>query len=52
MFEFLSLNFAIAGGFLATVPFVLHLLRKTPAQTVPFTAVRFLRATLPRTTRR
>lgn len=52
MFEFLSLNFAVAGGLLASVPFVLHLLRKTPARTVPFTVVRFLKETLPKTTRR
>ncbi len=52
MFEFLSLNFAVAGGLLASIPFVLHLLRRTPARTVPFTMVRFLKETLPKTTRR
>lgn len=52
MFEFLAQNFAIAGGALAAIPVLLHMLRRTPAVRMPFSLVRFLSPTLPRTTRR
>ena len=52
MFEFLAQNFAVAGGILAAVPVLLHMLRRTPAVRIPFSLVRFLTPTLPRTTRR
>jgi hypothetical protein len=52
MFEFLAQNFAVAGGILAAVPVLLHMLRRTPAVRMPFSLVRFLTPTLPRTTRR
>lgn len=52
MFEFLAQNFAIAGGMLAAIPVLLHMLRRTPAVRMPFSLVRFLSPTLPKTTRR
>jgi len=52
MFEFLAQNFAVAGGVLAAIPVLLHMLRRTPAVRMPFSLVRFLSPTLPRTTRR
>lgn len=52
MFELLTPIFAVAGGVLAGVPLILHMFRRTPAKRLPFSAVRFLSATLPRTTRR
>lgn len=52
MFEFLAQNFAIAGGVLAAIPVLLHMLRRTPAVRIPFSLVRFLSPTLPKTTRR
>lgn len=52
MFELLTPVFAIAGGLLATVPFILHLFRRTPAVRMPFSVVRFLTPSLPTTTRR
>lgn len=52
MFEFLAQNFAVAGGVLAAIPVLLHMLRRTPAVRMPFSLVRFLSPTLPKTTRR
>ena len=52
MFELLAPIFAIAGGLLAGVPIVLHMLRRTPAVRMPFSIVRFLTPTLPKTTKR
>ncbi|MFN5743917.1 MAG: BatA domain-containing protein, partial [Planctomyces sp.] len=52
MFEFLAQNFAVAGGVLAAIPLLLHMLRRTPAVRMPFSLVRFLSPTLPKTTRR
>ncbi len=52
MFELLAPIFAVAGGVLAGVPFVLHMLRRTPAVKMPFSIVRFLSPTLPKTTKR
>jgi hypothetical protein len=52
MFELLAPVFAVAGGLLIGVPFVLHMLRRTPAVQMPFSVVRFLTPTLPKTTKR
>ncbi len=52
MFELLAPYFAVAGGLLAGVPIVLHMLRRTPAIRMPFSVVRFLSPTLPKTTKR
>lgn len=52
MFELLAPIFAVAGGVLAGVPLVLHMLRRTPAVRMPFSTVRFLSPTLPKTTKR
>ena len=52
MFEFLAQNFAVAGGVLAAIPLLLHMLRRTPAVRMPFSLVRFLSPTLPKTMRR
>ena len=52
MFELLAPIFAVAGGLLIGVPFVLHMLRRTPAVRMPFSVVRFLTPTLPETTQR
>ena len=52
MFELLAPIFAVAGGVLAGVPLILHMLRRTPAVRMPFSIVRFLSPTLPKTTRR
>jgi len=52
MFELLSPVFAIAGGLLAGLPIVLHMFRRTPAARMPFSVVRFLTPTLPKTTKR
>ena len=52
MFELLAPVFAVAGGLLAGVPIVLHMLRRTPAVRMPFSVVRFLSPTLPKTTKR
>lgn len=52
MFELLAPYFAVAGGVLAGVPVVLHMLRRTPAIRMPFSVVRFLTPTLPTTTKR
>ncbi|MGV2333868.1 MAG UNVERIFIED_CONTAM: BatA domain-containing protein [Planctomycetaceae bacterium] len=52
MLELLAQGFAVAGAALAGIPFILHMLRRTPAQRLPFSLVRFLPASLPRTTRR
>jgi len=52
MFELLAPIFAVAGGLLIGVPFVLHMLRRTPAVQMPFSVVRFLTPTLPKTTQR
>ena len=52
MFELLAPYFAVAGGLLAGVPIVLHMLRRTPAIRMPFSVVRFLTPTLPKTTKR
>jgi hypothetical protein len=52
MFELFSPVFAIAGGVIASLPILLHMLRRTPAQRMPFSVVRFLTPTLPKTTRR
>lgn len=52
MFELLTPVFAVAGGLLAGIPIVLHMLRRTPAEKMPFSAVRFLTPTLPKTTKR
>ncbi len=52
MFELLTPVFAVAGGLLACVPILLHMLRRTPAERMPFSIVRFLTPTLPTTTRR
>lgn len=52
MFELLAPVFAIAGGIVAAAPFVLHMFRRTPAVKAPFSLVRFLAPTLPKTTKR
>ncbi len=52
MFELLAPIFAVAGGLLVGVPFVLHMLHRTPAVQMPFSVVRFLTPTLPKTTKR
>ena len=52
MFELLAPVFAVAGGLIAGVPIVLHMLRRTPAVRMPFSIVRFLSPTLPKTTKR
>ncbi len=52
MFELLAPYFAVAGGLLAGVPIVLHMFRRTPALKMPFSVVRFLSPTLPKTTKR
>lgn len=52
MFEFLAPVFAVAGGLLAGVPILLHMFRRTPAVRMPFSVVRFLTPTLPKTTKR
>ena len=52
MFELLTPLFAVAGGILAGVPLLLHMLRRTPATRIPFSIVRFLAPTLPNTTKR
>ncbi len=52
MFELLAPVFAAAGGLLAGVPIVLHMLRRTPAVRVPFSVVQFLSPTQPKTTKR
>jgi len=52
MLELLAQGFAVAGAALAGIPFILHMLRRTPALRLPFSLVRFLPASLPRTTRR
>ncbi|MFM8475527.1 MAG: BatA domain-containing protein [Planctomycetaceae bacterium] len=52
MLELLAQGFAVAGAALAGIPFLLHMLRRVPAQRLPFSLVRFLPASLPRTTRR
>ncbi|MCA9012512.1 MAG: BatA domain-containing protein [Planctomycetaceae bacterium] len=52
MFELLTPLFAVAGGILAGVPLLLHMLRRTPAKRMPFSIVRFLTPSLPNTTKR
>jgi len=52
MFELLAPFFAVAGGLLAGVPVILHMFRRTPAIRMPFSVVRFLSPTLPKTTKR
>ncbi len=52
MFELLAPVFAIAGGLLAGVPIFLHMFRRSPAIQMPFSVVRFLTPTLPKTTKR
>lgn len=52
MFEFLAPAFAAVGALAASVPIVLHLLRRSPSQKIPFSVVQFLRPTLPKITRR
>jgi hypothetical protein len=52
MLELLAQGFAVAGAALAGIPILLHMLRRMPAERLPFSLVRFLPASLPRTTRR
>jgi hypothetical protein len=52
MFELLAPFFAVAGGALASIPILLHMFRRTPAVRMPFSLVRFLTPSLPKTTRR
>ncbi len=52
MFELLAPVFAVAGGLIAAVPIVLHMFRRSPAVRMPFSVVRFLTPTLPKTTKR
>lgn len=52
MFELLAPVFAIAGGLIAGVPVILHMLRRSPAERMSFSIVRFLTPTLPKTTKR
>lgn len=52
MFELLAPYFAVAGGLLVGVPIILHMFRRTPAIRMPFSVVRFLSPTLPKTTKR
>ncbi len=52
MFELLAPVFAVAGGLIAGVPIILHMFRRTPAVRMPFSIVRFLTPTLPKTTKR
>lgn len=52
MFDLLAPIFAGVGAVAAAIPIVLHMLRRTPSQRVPFSLVRFLRPSLPKLTRR
>lgn len=52
MVDFLAPVFAAVGVAAAAIPVVLHMLRRTPAQKLPFSLVRFLRPSLPKITRR
>jgi hypothetical protein len=52
MFELLAPVFAVAGGLLAGIPIVLHMLRRTPAEKMPFSVVKFLTPSVPTTTKR
>ena len=52
MFDLLTPIFATAGVIAATVPFVLHMLRRTPSQKMPFSLVKFLKPSLPKMTKR
>ncbi len=52
MFDLLTPIFAAAGVIAASVPFVLHMLRRTPSQKMPFSLVRFLKPSLPKMTKR
>lgn len=50
--EFLAPFFAVAGITAAGIPLVLHLLRRTPTERLPFSLVRFLNPGQPKLTRR
>ncbi|MEZ6041762.1 MAG: BatA domain-containing protein [Planctomycetaceae bacterium] len=52
MFDLLTPIFATAGIVAAAVPFVLHMLRRTPSRKLPFSLVRFLKPSLPKMTKR
>ena len=50
--EFLAPVFAVAGAVAAGIPLILHLLRRTPTQQLPFSLVAFLDPVQPRLIRR
>ena len=50
--EFLAPVFAVAGAVAAGIPLILHLLRRTPTQLLPFSLVAFLDPVQPRLIRR
>ncbi|MCA9065124.1 MAG: BatA domain-containing protein [Planctomycetaceae bacterium] len=52
MFDLLAPLFAAVGIAAATVPVVLHMLRRSPSQMQEFSLVRFLRPSLPKMTKR
>lgn len=50
--EFLAGAFAAVGAAAASIPIVLHMLRRAPTQNMPFSIVRFLTPTRPKLTKR
>lgn len=50
--EFLTPVFAAVGVAAATIPIVLHMLRRAPTQDMPFSIVRFLKPSQPKLTKR
>ena len=50
--EFLTPAFAAVGAVAASIPIVLHMLRRAPTQDMPFSLVRFLKASQPKLTKR
>ena len=50
--ELLAPIFAVVGAIAAGVPLMLHMLRRTPSQKLPFSLVQFLPASRPNLTRR
>ena len=50
--DFLTPVFAAVGIAAASIPIVLHMLRRAPTQDMPFSLVRFLKPTQPKLTKR